>query len=77
MNTSQILDVEVPVWFDALERFYWPWKMAYFRPFSNVSIKTSIAARKKYLQHGVMDDVTCKSSTGAHVLYVPYAARPM
>jgi hypothetical protein len=24
------LDVEVPVWFDALERFYRPWKMAYF-----------------------------------------------
>jgi hypothetical protein len=29
------------VWFDSLERFYRPWKIAYFRPFSNViSIKT-------------------------------------
>jgi hypothetical protein len=47
------LDVEVPIWFDALERFYRPWKIAYFRPFSNViSIKMSRAARKKYLQHG-------------------------
>jgi hypothetical protein len=45
------LGVEVPVWFDALERFYRPWEMAYFRPFSNV-IKTSRAARKKYLQYG-------------------------
>jgi hypothetical protein len=41
------LDAEVPVWLDALERFQRPWKMAYFRPFSNViSIKTSRAARK-------------------------------
>jgi hypothetical protein len=47
------LDIEVPVWSEALERFYRPWKMAYFRPFSNViSIKTSRAVRKKYLQHG-------------------------
>jgi hypothetical protein len=46
-------DVEAPVWFYAFERFYRPWKMAYFWPFSNViSIKTSCAARKKYLQHG-------------------------
>jgi hypothetical protein len=38
---------------DALERFYWPWKIAYFRPFSNViSIQTFRVARKKYLQHG-------------------------
>jgi hypothetical protein len=62
------LDVEVPVWFDALERFYRPWNMAYFWPFSNViSIKTSCATQKKYLQYGgdrrnVIDDVTCKSS---------------
>jgi hypothetical protein len=41
------LDVEVPVWLEALERFYRPWQMAYFRPFSNViSIKTSRAVRK-------------------------------
>jgi hypothetical protein len=47
------LDVEALVWLDALERFYRPWQMAYFRPFSNViSIKTSRAARKKYLQYG-------------------------
>jgi hypothetical protein len=47
------LDVEVPVWFDALERFYRPWKMAYCRPFSNViSIKTSFEVQKKYLQYG-------------------------
>jgi hypothetical protein len=46
-------DVEAPVWLDALERFYRPWQMAYFRPFSNViSIKTSRAAQQKYLQHG-------------------------
>jgi hypothetical protein len=32
---------------------YRPWKMTYFRPFSNIiSIKTSRAARTKYLQHG-------------------------
>jgi hypothetical protein len=62
------LDVEALVWFDALERFYRPWKMVYFRLFSNViSIKMSRAARKEYLQHGgnVMDDVTCKSSIAA------------
>jgi hypothetical protein len=47
------LDDEAPVWLDALERLYRPWQMAYFRPFSNViSIKTSRAARKKYLQYG-------------------------
>jgi hypothetical protein len=41
------LDVEAPVWLDALERSYRPWQMAYFRPFSNIiSIKTSRAARK-------------------------------
>jgi hypothetical protein len=41
------LDVEAPVWLDALERFYRPWQMAYLRLFSNViSIKTSRAARK-------------------------------
>jgi hypothetical protein len=47
------LGVEVPVWFDALERFHRPWKIAYFLPFSNViSIKTSRAAQQKYLQYG-------------------------
>jgi hypothetical protein len=41
------LDVEAPVWLEALERFYRPRQMAYFRPFSNViSIKTS-ARREK------------------------------
>jgi hypothetical protein len=53
MNYLPNLDVEAPVWLDALERFYRPWQMAYFRPFSNViSIKTSRAVRKKYLQYG-------------------------
>jgi hypothetical protein len=47
------IDVAAPVWLDALERFYRPWQMAYFRPFPNViSIKTSRAAWKKYLQYG-------------------------
>jgi hypothetical protein len=56
------LDVEAPVWLDALERFCRPWqKIAFFRPFSNViSINTSHAARKN-----TSDDVIawchCKS----------------
>jgi hypothetical protein len=54
------LDVEVPVWFDALERLYRSWKITYFRPFSNViSIKTSNMAATV---GDVMDDVKCKSS---------------
>jgi hypothetical protein len=53
------LDVEAPAWLDALERFYRPWQMAYFRPFSNViSIKTTRAARKKYLQYGGRTSMT-------------------
>jgi hypothetical protein len=74
-SRNDVIDVEIPVWFDALERFYRPWNMAYFRPFSNViSIKTSCAAQKKYLQYGgdrrnVIDDVTCKSSI-VQVLYM-------
>jgi hypothetical protein len=53
------LDVEDPVWCDALERYYRPRKMAYFRPFSNViSIKTSHVARKKYLQYGGRPSMT-------------------
>jgi hypothetical protein len=62
------LDVEVPIRFDALERFYRPWQMAYFRQFSNViSIKTSRAAQKNTSNMAatvgnVVDDVTCKSS---------------
>jgi hypothetical protein len=38
------LDVEVPVWFDALGTFLSALKMAYLRPFSNIiSIKTARA----------------------------------
>jgi hypothetical protein len=66
MNVNEYLpnlDVEVPVCFDAFERFNRPWKMAYFRPFSNViSIKTSRAARKKYLQYGGRPSMTSSSS---------------
>jgi hypothetical protein len=80
------LDVDVPVWFDALERFYRPWKMAYFRPFSNIiSIKTSHAARKKPTSNmavtigDVMDDVTCKSSIGVYqhgfIKYLKFLAK--
>jgi hypothetical protein len=63
------LDVEVPVWFDALEPFYRPWKIAYFQLFSNVPLKRP-ARRKKYTSNmaatigDVMDDITCKSSRG-------------
>jgi hypothetical protein len=71
------LDVEAPVWLDALERFYWPWQMAYFRPFSNViSIKTS-ARREKNTSNmaatigDVMDDVTCNSSIAPTLVLYP------
>jgi hypothetical protein len=53
------LDVEAPVWLDALQRFYRPWQMAYFRSFSNaISIKTSRAAQKKHLQYGGRPSMT-------------------
>jgi hypothetical protein len=61
------LDVEAPVWLDALERFYR--QMAYFRPFSNViSIKTSRAARKKYLQYGGRPSMTSSRDVTASPL---------
>jgi hypothetical protein len=63
------LDVEVPVWFDALERFYRPSQMAYIRPFSNViSIKTTRAARKKYLQYGGRRSMTSSRDVTASPL---------
>jgi hypothetical protein len=59
MNTFQILMSKPRFDIDALERFYRPWQMAYFLPFSNVfSIKTSRAARKKYLQYGGRPSMT-------------------
>jgi hypothetical protein len=65
------LDVEVPVWLDALERFYRPWQMAYFRPFSNViSIKTSRAVRKKYLQNSGRPSMTSSRDVTASPLYL-------
>jgi hypothetical protein len=54
-----------------LERFYRPWQMAYFRPFSSViSIKTSRAARKKYLQYGGRPSMTSSRDVTASPLYV-------
>jgi hypothetical protein len=41
------LDVEAPAWLDALERFYRPWQMAYFRPLSNVISIKRPARREK------------------------------
>jgi hypothetical protein len=65
------LDVEAPVWLDALERFYPPWQMAYFRPFSNViSIKTTRAARKEYLQYGGRPSMTSSRDVTAIPLYL-------
>jgi hypothetical protein len=64
------LDVEAPVWLDALERFHRPWQMAYFRPFSNViSIKTSRTTRKKYLQYGRRPSMTSTRDVTASPLY--------
>jgi hypothetical protein len=40
-------DVEAPVSFDALERFYRPWQMAYFRQFSNVISMLKLPARRE------------------------------
>jgi hypothetical protein len=64
-----VVNVEAPVWYDALERFYRPWQMAYFRPFSNViSIKTSHAVRKNSSN---MADVRrwCHRVTSLQILY--------
>jgi hypothetical protein len=64
------LDVDAPVWLGALGRFYRPWQMAYFRPFSNVIfIKTSRAARKKYLQYGRRPSMTSSRDVTASPLY--------
>jgi hypothetical protein len=63
------LDVEAPVWLEALEGFHRHWQMAYFRPFSNViSIKTSRAARKKYLQYGGRPSMTSSRDVTASPL---------
>jgi hypothetical protein len=63
------LDVEAPAWLDALERFYRPWQMAYFRQFSNViSIKMTRAARKKYLQYGGRTSMTSSRDVTASPL---------
>jgi hypothetical protein len=65
------LDVEAPAWLDALERFYRPWQMAYFRPFSNVIfIKMTRAVRKKYLQHGGRPSMTSSRDVTASPLYL-------
>jgi hypothetical protein len=57
------LDVEAPAWLDALEPFYRPWQMAYFRPFSNV---ISINGKIPPIWRTDVDDVIawrhCKSS---------------
>jgi hypothetical protein len=68
MNTFQILMSKIR-WLDALERFYRPSQMAYFRLFSNVIyIKTSCAAWKKYLQYGGRPTMTSSRDVTASPL---------
>jgi hypothetical protein len=58
------LDVEAPAWLDALERFYRPWQH------NVISIKTTRAARKKYLQYGGRPSMTSSCDVTASPLYI-------